>query len=219
MSTTQTEPATATVRRYRAPSGNRDADYFSAECDACPWKSSGFHSNRTVEGRTLAERDAADHNAARHAAKTLTSIGTTTVANLRAGMTLLTFDQFTGETTGHLIERVRSYSWGDVLIVFVGNGDVMETALSLEPDTVVKIRLEQGREGHLMATAEGYPNHVKGARVRCADGFQSGRVGTVVKVNRRTIWVAMDRIPANAPDHTDRMIGSPKFFPLIEETA
>lgn len=51
---------TATVKRYSAPSGNRDADYFYAECTPCQWKG-GMHSNRTVEGRTLAERDAAQH--------------------------------------------------------------------------------------------------------------------------------------------------------------
>lgn len=54
-----------TVKRHRAPSGNRDADYFQAVC-TCGWPGGGVHSNRTVEGRRLAERDAADHQAAQH---------------------------------------------------------------------------------------------------------------------------------------------------------
>lgn len=50
---------TATVKRHKAPSGNRDNDYFQAVC-SCEW-SGGMHSNRTVEGRSLAERDRDDH--------------------------------------------------------------------------------------------------------------------------------------------------------------
>lgn len=50
----------ATVIRHRAPSGNRDADYFQATC-TCGWEAAGFHPNRTVEGRRLAERDAEQH--------------------------------------------------------------------------------------------------------------------------------------------------------------
>ena len=49
----------ATVVRYKAPSGNRDNDYFYAECP-CGW-TGAYHSNRTVEGRRLAERDARLH--------------------------------------------------------------------------------------------------------------------------------------------------------------
>lgn len=57
---------TAAVRRYRAPSGNPDADYFYAACHTCDdWKGA-MYPNRTIEGRRLAARDAADHNAARH---------------------------------------------------------------------------------------------------------------------------------------------------------
>ena len=48
-------PNTTVVRRYHAPTVDRRADYFYAECDACPWMGN-FHSNRT-----LAERDAARH--------------------------------------------------------------------------------------------------------------------------------------------------------------
>lgn len=59
----------ATVTRLRAPSQNRDADYWQARCTECGWGSGGMHSNRTVEGRSLAERDAADHNGARHRPK------------------------------------------------------------------------------------------------------------------------------------------------------
>lgn len=51
----------ARIERYRAPSGNRDEDRFRAVCDSCDWKSPAWHSNRTIEGRTLAERDAQDH--------------------------------------------------------------------------------------------------------------------------------------------------------------
>jgi len=51
---------TASVERYSAPSGNRDADMFRATC-ACGWKSLAWHSNRTIEGRALAERDATEH--------------------------------------------------------------------------------------------------------------------------------------------------------------
>jgi len=49
----------AEVRRLAAASGNRDNDYFRAQC-SCGWKGSP-HSNRTVEGRRLAERDARNH--------------------------------------------------------------------------------------------------------------------------------------------------------------
>jgi len=51
----------ATVERYRAPSGNRDEDRFRAVHAACGWRSLGWHSNRTIEGRGLAERDAREH--------------------------------------------------------------------------------------------------------------------------------------------------------------
>lgn len=51
---------TAKVERYNAPSGNRDADMFRAAC-SCGWKSLGWHSNRTVEGKRLALRDAKQH--------------------------------------------------------------------------------------------------------------------------------------------------------------
>lgn len=51
---------TATIERYSAPSGNRDADMFRAVC-TCGWKSLAWHSNRTVEGKRLAERDANQH--------------------------------------------------------------------------------------------------------------------------------------------------------------
>jgi hypothetical protein len=60
-----TDNPTAEARRLHAPSGNRDNDYWQAEC-SCGWTSSAVHSNRTVEGRALADRDAADHMAARH---------------------------------------------------------------------------------------------------------------------------------------------------------
>lgn len=50
----------ATVQRHRAPSGNRDNDYFHAVCPTCGW-TGAYHPNRTVEGRRLAERDAAQH--------------------------------------------------------------------------------------------------------------------------------------------------------------
>ena len=56
----------ATVDRLRAPSGNRDADYFRPRC-SCGWQGAPY-SNRTVEGRFLAERDAADHESARNRA-------------------------------------------------------------------------------------------------------------------------------------------------------
>lgn len=59
----------ATVVRHRSPSGNRDADHFRAECSEHPEWSPAFHSNRTVEGRTLAQRDAEAHNRARHSEK------------------------------------------------------------------------------------------------------------------------------------------------------
>lgn len=58
---------TATAKRHRAPSGNRDADYWYASCPVCNWQGA-YHPNRTVEGRSLAERDAASHNRARHTA-------------------------------------------------------------------------------------------------------------------------------------------------------
>lgn len=61
-----TTATAATTRRLSAPSGNRDSDYFRAECGACGWIALAMHSNRTVEGRRLADRDAADHNRARH---------------------------------------------------------------------------------------------------------------------------------------------------------
>lgn len=56
-----TTTTTATVDRYRTPSGNRDEDRFRAICAACGWKSLAWYSNRTVEGRRLAERDAKEH--------------------------------------------------------------------------------------------------------------------------------------------------------------
>jgi hypothetical protein len=59
------EAQAATVERYRAPSGNRDEDRFRAVCNSCDWKSLGWHSNRTIEGRRLAERDAAQHRCAK----------------------------------------------------------------------------------------------------------------------------------------------------------
>lgn len=72
--------ATATVERYRAPSGNRDEDRFRAVHPACGWRSLGWHSNRTVEGRRLAERDAQQHRCAevdeRRAADADTASGT-----------------------------------------------------------------------------------------------------------------------------------------------
>jgi len=52
---------TATVERYRTPSGNRGEDRFRAVHAACGWRSLAWHSNRTVEGRRLAERDATQH--------------------------------------------------------------------------------------------------------------------------------------------------------------
>jgi len=52
---------TATVERYRTPSGNRDEDRFRAVCAGCSWRALGWHSNRTIEGRALAERDATQH--------------------------------------------------------------------------------------------------------------------------------------------------------------
>lgn len=52
---------TASVDRYRTPSGNRDEDRFRATCSACGWTSLAWHSNRTIEGRRLAERDAKEH--------------------------------------------------------------------------------------------------------------------------------------------------------------
>ena len=52
--------ARARVKRHRAPSGNRDADYFQPVCEACGWEGASY-SNRTVEGRTLAEKHAAEH--------------------------------------------------------------------------------------------------------------------------------------------------------------
>lgn len=51
---------TATVVRIKAPSGNRDNDYWQPVCSQCPWKG-GLYSNRTVQGRTLADRDATEH--------------------------------------------------------------------------------------------------------------------------------------------------------------
>lgn len=51
------------VKRHAAPSGNRDNDWFQAEC-SCDWKSQALHSNRTIEGYELAERDARDHTSA-----------------------------------------------------------------------------------------------------------------------------------------------------------
>lgn len=51
---------TATAVRISAPSGNRDNDYWQAQCSSCSWKGSS-HSNRTVEGKSLAERDAEQH--------------------------------------------------------------------------------------------------------------------------------------------------------------
>lgn len=50
---------TTTVTRLRAPSGNRDNDYFQPTC-TCGWKGA-THSNRTIEGRRLAHRDAEAH--------------------------------------------------------------------------------------------------------------------------------------------------------------
>lgn len=52
---------TAVAHRIPAKSGNRDNDYWQAKCPQCPWVG-GFHSNRTIEGRTLAERDASEHS-------------------------------------------------------------------------------------------------------------------------------------------------------------
>lgn len=60
------ESMNATVKRHRAPSDNRDADYFQAVCSECGWKDPAMYSNRTVEGRTLAERNAKEHDRARH---------------------------------------------------------------------------------------------------------------------------------------------------------
>lgn len=61
MITTENDTAqTATVERYHAPSGNRDADYFKAVCLVCNWQGV-LYSNRTVEGRACARRDAAQH--------------------------------------------------------------------------------------------------------------------------------------------------------------
>lgn len=51
----------ATIKRYRAPSGNRDEDRFRAVHAACGWRSLAWHSNRTVEGRRIAEREAQQH--------------------------------------------------------------------------------------------------------------------------------------------------------------
>lgn len=59
------EAQAATVERYRSPSSNRDDDRFRAVCNSCDWKSLGWHSNRTIEGRRLAERDAAQHRCAK----------------------------------------------------------------------------------------------------------------------------------------------------------
>jgi hypothetical protein len=62
-----TAAAIATIKRHRAPSGDRDSDRFQAVCAGCDWASLAFHSNRTVEGHRLAQRDVDDHNSARHA--------------------------------------------------------------------------------------------------------------------------------------------------------
>lgn len=56
---------TAITHRQVSPSGNRDNDYFQAECSACNWTGAAY-SNRTAEGRQLAERATAEHNRARH---------------------------------------------------------------------------------------------------------------------------------------------------------
>lgn len=63
MNTTEKQSAdsVATVKRLRAPSGDRDHDRFQAVCGSCGWQCNALHSNRTVEGRTLAERDAREH--------------------------------------------------------------------------------------------------------------------------------------------------------------
>lgn len=50
---------TATVTRHRAPSGNRDNDYWYATC-TCGWRGA-MNPNRTIEGRRLADRDARQH--------------------------------------------------------------------------------------------------------------------------------------------------------------
>ena len=52
-------PTSAVVVRLRAPSGNRDADYFQLQC-SCGWVGAAY-SNRTAEGRALAERHADEH--------------------------------------------------------------------------------------------------------------------------------------------------------------
>lgn len=54
------QPGDASVKRIRAPSGNRANDRFQAVHPACGW-SGAYHSNRTIEGRKLAQRDAREH--------------------------------------------------------------------------------------------------------------------------------------------------------------
>ena len=66
---TTTITAQAVVQRIRSKSGDRDYDYFQGQCSVCPWEGA-YHSNRTVEGRTLADLsgDLLDPEARRRAA-------------------------------------------------------------------------------------------------------------------------------------------------------
>ena len=52
-----------------------------------------------------------------------------------------------------------------------------------------------------------------GRRVRVLDGAQSGRVGTVIKVNKRSIRVALDPRPGS--DFVETMIGHAMYFEAV----
>ena len=54
-----------------------------------------------------------------------------------------------------------------------------------------------------------------GARVRCLGGVQAGRVGTVVKVNSRSIRVALDSKPNTPSDLVETVIGHAIYFEAI----
>lgn len=54
-----------------------------------------------------------------------------------------------------------------------------------------------------------------GRRVRVLGGVQDGREGAIIKVNRRTIRVALDSRPGDPADITETMIGHPQFFEVL----
>ena len=69
-------------------------------------------------------------------------------------------------------------------------------------------------------TTEWAPNEIPsasflGRRVRVLGGVQDGREGAIIKVNRRTIRVALDILPGGPTDFAETMIGHPQFFAVL----